>query len=532
MDESTYIHPASGQMTHSLSSISSLSRDSSMPEDQRSSPATSAYTHDIPTTYPSVAPFNSYSGPYDSSLPTPVSVAGSPSMNERTSSKIMHAYNQHRASSQQPTPPNTSRPWPNYQMSATPDLLEMSGLDASHSPGQHGQMVSEPPFHNNWGQYSVSQPEPQEELPPHLQHPPIFSIAPGDLNRTISMHPAQMPLPAHVPLLQNSPDPRDLPPSVAIDSMHHQYPNMMPHQPHVIMDFATPYRRKTTKARNGRSGRPPKRRAHGRPLEKRGDMDYVDPQLQSGEGSPSARPPRRRITLRPDAPEKDQYILELRCQMDGDKGKGIWEEITKKYEQRYGKRRQESLQMNLTRAVLKYAVWPKEEDEALLRAAEEVDRRRYTEIAKVMKEKYGGCQAWEWKEGHILKRLVDLGVEEFDPEDVTKKPRRKKKMMKRGISKQQWTTPSINLPFDEDGRTISSEQENYILDHYCKADPDSDPDAMHGMMEHSNFMLPRGSMERDAGESRSERVAKQACDQLLSKNEHIYGAIPMGDNRH
>ncbi|KAI0103565.1 hypothetical protein F4814DRAFT_442705 [Daldinia grandis] len=503
MEDSIYAHSRSDHMRHSLS------RDSNMPEDRRSaaSPASSGYAHDIPTTYASVAPFN-YSVPYDTSLPTPVSVAGSPSMNERTA-KIMHPYNQHRANSQQPTPPTTSRPWPNYQINAPVGLMEMQGLDSSQTSSDHGQMVSEPQF--QWGQYTVSSNEASEEMPTHMTHPSLFSVVPTDLVRPpISMHPSNMPLPApsQIPILQNSPDPRDLGPSVGpMDGMHHHYPNMA-HPPQVIMDF-TSYRRKS-KSRTGRLGRPPKRpRAQNKGLSKRDGEDLMDPQLSSpnGDASSTAKALGRSITLRPDAPEKDRFILELRCQMDNDKGKGIWEEITKKYEERFGKRRQESLQMNLTRAVLKYAEWPAEEDEALKRAVEELDRRRYSDLAKLMKEKYGGCQAWEWKEGHILKRLVDLGIEEFDPEDVTKKPRRKsKKAMSKRPNTKSWATTGTALPYEEDNRTIStisSEQENYILEHYCKPDPESsDPDAMNG-----------------------------ACEQILSgRAGHAYGAVPMGDS--
>ncbi|KAI1448676.1 hypothetical protein F5Y02DRAFT_277885 [Annulohypoxylon stygium] len=538
MEDSVYVHhPSSDQMRHSLS------RDSSMPEDRRSipSPSSSAYAQDIPTTYASVPSFSNYPVPYDSSLPTPVSVAGSPSMNERTS-KMMHSYNQHRASSQQPTPPNTSRPWSNYQMNPTAtDILEMSGLETSHSPDPN-QLIPEPQYHQ-WGHYTVSSTEAPEELPPHMSHPSsMFSVAPGELVRPLSMHhPTTMPLStpsSQIPILHHSPDPRDLPPSVTpIDSMHHQYPNLMHHQPQVILNYEPPYgRRKTAKARNGRvgGGRISKRQRGGsRALSKNDSADYMDPQLTSSDGAPTSKAPSRHITLRPDAPEKDRYILALRCQMDNDKGKGIWEEITKKYEAKYGKRRQESLQMNLTRAVLKYAEWPKEEDDALRSAVEELDRRRYSDIAKLMKEKYGGCQAWEWKEGHILKRMVELGIEEFDPEDVSKKPRRKMRKVtnKRSSKDQPWGTPNMPL-YPEHDQIISSEQENYILANYCKLDPGSpDPNAMHGVIEHPNPVSSRGSIERDPGESRSERVAKQACDQLLSKGgNHVYGALPLVDS--
>ncbi|KAI0178826.1 hypothetical protein GGR52DRAFT_578982 [Hypoxylon sp. FL1284] len=541
MDDGTYVHPGANQMRQSLS------RESNLPDDRRAAatPSSSAYSHEIPTTYASLPPYN-YSVPYDTSLPTPVSVAGSPSMHERNT-KMMHHYNSHRANSQQPTPPTTSRPWSNYQMNAScsqsgspitlqappPDLLEIQGLETTHSPGDSGQMVTEP--HYQWGQYTVSSTEAPEELPQQMTHPSIFSlpsVAPTDLVRppSMTMTPSDMSLPApsQVPLLHHSPDPRDLAPSVAsIVHAQQQYAHpMVPHNPPVPLHYGPSYRRRPSKVSKGvRSGRVTKKT---RPQSKRGNPDFVDPQLSSGanDGSPNTKAPGRSITLGPDAPEKDRFILQLRCQMDNDKGKGIWEEITKKYEERYGKRRQESLQMTLTRAVLKYAEWPESEDQALRLATEDVDRRRYAEIAKVMKEKYGGCQAWEWKEGHILKRLVDLGIEEFDPEDVTKKPRRKSRKVptkqRPTGNKQAWAVApnNMSLPYEEDARTFSSEQENYIMEHYCKPEPDYIvPDAIQGVAEHPYApMAALGSPDKDSWEHQSERVAKHECEKLLAES--------------
>lgn len=311
-------------------------------------------------------------------------------MNERTS-KIMHPYSHHRASSQQPTPPNTSRPWSNYQINAScsqsgspitlqshpQDLLDIHGLESSHSPGDHGQMVPEHNF--QWGQYTVSSTEAPDDMPSQMTHPmfSVPSVAPTDLVRppmTMNSSNMSLPAPAQVPILHHSPDPRDLAPSVTpIDNVHHQFPHMM-HQPPVIMDFASYRRRPSRITKNRQSGRPSKK---GRTQNKRSNTDFVDPQLTSAtnDAASNTKAPGRSITLRPDAPEKDRFILELRCQMDNDKGKGIWEEITKKYEERFGKRRQESLQMNLTRAVLKYAVWP-EAEVSSLRIRQQLRRRK------------------------------------------------------------------------------------------------------------------------------------------------------------
>ena len=113
-----------------------------------------------------IAPYNTYSVPsYDSSaLPTPVSLAGSPSIPEGTTAKPMPSYNQQRGrSSQQPTPPGTSQSeWPGQHIgmhssqSGSPlplqhpnhDVLGMHGIETTHSPpqDQNAPMVSEP----NW----------------------------------------------------------------------------------------------------------------------------------------------------------------------------------------------------------------------------------------------------------------------------------------------------------------------------------------------------------------------------------------------
>ncbi|KAH9993280.1 hypothetical protein F4779DRAFT_631890 [Xylariaceae sp. FL0662B] len=554
MGDNAYSQPGPAHIPNTLAG------ESSLPEGRQSivTPSTSAYGQDIPIAYASVAPFNSnnYSIPYDSSLPTPVSVAGSPSISER-SSKAMQSYNQHRESSQQPTPPGTSRTWQNYQMNApcsqstspmplhaTPNhMLEMHGLETANSPEDQGQMISEPQF--QWGQYGVSSTEAQDDMSPHLtHHPSVFSVAvpsvaPNDLIRqSLGLNPSSTPLhpaPSQVPILQQSPDPRDLPPSVTpIDNMHPHYPSVV-HYPHITLDYA-PYKRKPARSRNGRSGRPTKKaRVASRNPPKDDNPGYLNGQQTSTtDGVPTdpkaSRAGPRNITLTDDAKEADRYLLDLRCQMDEGKGKGMWDHISKKYEERFGFKERPTLQMQLTRALLKYAVWPPSEDEALKRAVEELDKRRYADIAKLMKE-FGGCQAWEWKEGHIVKRLVELGIEEFDPKDVSKKPRRQKNAARKQSTSGPWTASSMPFPYQEQAHTVTSEQEDFLLEQYCKPDPDTpEPDPM----VTGNLAAQSGrSNERSHGEAQSERVAKQACEQMLAKRgDQLYGNLPMGGDHH
>jgi hypothetical protein len=59
-----------------------------------------------------------------------------------------------------------------------------------------------------------------------------------------------------------------------------------------------------------------------------------------------------------------RFIFETRKNLvkSGMKGKGMWEEISRKYEEVYGQRLEKAtLQMRLTRTFAKHAIWPEKE---------------------------------------------------------------------------------------------------------------------------------------------------------------------------
>ena len=76
-------------------------------------------------------------------------------------------------------------------------------------------------------------------------------------------------------------------------------------------------------------------------------------------------------------------------------------------------------------------------------AAKEYDNNRYNEILKLM-PKHGGMRRYTWKPVHIAKKLVDLGVDEFDPETKGKKPKCRPKSASRRQT--QATTPNLYDP--------------------------------------------------------------------------------------
>ncbi|RWA15005.1 hypothetical protein EKO27_g1 [Xylaria grammica] len=510
MDEPTYMSPKTTHIHGSLSGGSPPCED----KHSSATPATSTYgTHDMTQAYTSVPPYSPYSAAYDSPLPTPVSVAGSPSMPER-SSKMLSAYNQHGGGSQQLTPPTTSRPWP------TAEMLDVQSLESSHSPEQHTAVVDPTP-HFHWGAYGVSCPETTEELSQSLPSQSIYaSVQPSLLMRS---PPYGLPPNTHVPLapalsqVSMPPHPTDTRPMMAND-MHHQYSNLS----NISLEFGQAYpARKSLKARANRSNRISKR---GRNVDqnspRNGGIGY------NGEHTASdtpAYPPPQPLTLDAKAPEDSRFLVEMRCQMSDDKGKGMWEHIQRAYGERYGHKTKENLQMQLIRTVQSYAIWPESEDKALKDAVEEYERRRYPEIRKIMKEK-GGRHVWDWNDGSIAKRLVQLGVDEIDHQDPIKRTRRKRKSTVRQKSGGEPWVGCVNIQYNSEPRQLSADEDELLLDAFCKQEPESSQGDITEHLAPSDI-----DGDRDSGESQSARVAKQACDQMLSgQGEHMYN----GQNRY
>jgi hypothetical protein len=70
------------------------------------------------------------------------------------------------------------------------------------------------------------------------------------------------------------------------------------------------------------------------------------------------------VTLSEKCDEEARFIFETRKALvdSGMKGKGMWEEISRKYEEVHGQRLEKAtLQMRLTRAFAKHAIWPEKE---------------------------------------------------------------------------------------------------------------------------------------------------------------------------
>ncbi|KAI0474714.1 hypothetical protein F4859DRAFT_504548 [Xylaria cf. heliscus] len=530
MHDSTYMPSKTVHMDERLSRTSppSESRHSS------AAPSTSPYgTHDMTRSYVSVAPYSPYSIPaYDTSLPTPVSVAGSPSIPER-SDKIMSTYDQQGVVSQQLTPPTTSRPWPYTPSmtsassasmtvptsSAEAEMLDIHSLESSHSPEQQATVVDSTP-HFHWSTYGVSSHDPTEDLSTPLPSQSLYSSVPPSL---LIRSPAYgLPPNTHVPLapalsqVSMPPHPADPRPLMAHD--YHQYDNLS----HISLEYGQAYPARRSKARANRTNRQSKRgRDIAQNSAKSGSIGYSDghanPMATDASPDTAANASPIFLTLDDKAPEDSRYLVELRCQLGDDKGKGMWEHIQQEYTERFGRKTKENLQMQLIRAVQSYANWPAEEDKALKEANEEYERRRYQEIRKIMKEK-GGRRAWDWNEGSIAKRLVQMGVDEIDDRDPVKKTRRKRKSTVRQKSGGEPWVGCVNIQYNSEPRELTAEENELLLEVFCKPEPES---PQPGAVEHP--VIPNTNSDRDSNENPSARVAKQACDQMLARQgEHIY----------
>lgn len=135
-----------------------------------------------------------------------------------------------------------------------------------------------------------------------------------------------------------------------------------------------------------------------------------------------------------------------------------------------------------------------------------------------MKEK-GGRRVWDWNDGSIAKRLVQMGVDEIDHRDPVKRTRRKRKSTVRQKSGGEPWVGCVNIQYNAEPRQLSAEEDELLLEAFCKTEPESP--GREEIPEHQ--ATPCAGDDRDSGESQSARVAKQACNQMLSRRgEPLY----------
>ncbi|KAK1755239.1 hypothetical protein QBC47DRAFT_383156 [Echria macrotheca] len=546
-----------------------------------SSGPSTAYTTPELDSYSAVSRVSSFNYPAaaDPSLLTPVSGAGSPPLQQRQAAKTMRSYHHQAPGSmpgaQVPTPPNTSKLYySSYDINA-------SSQGSSPMP-VHPQVTEAPHF--DMGAYIAQSPpgghhpsSPKAEVPPpidpYLGH---FTVSGGASESEVTHH----PFPGYAPFPSVGVDHQDMfsrqqashvPVSAA--PMHHRMHSdgttssiLAPTHPapfrsdgtQRIEDFVGAYpsplpqnRRVQPRKRPSPTRKPSRtpKAANGGSLDGAGFGEDED-----GE----------QLTLRDDAPDDDKYLFQLRKEFISEKGKGMWEEMKAKYSEKHqGNWEKAALQMKVSRAVAKFGVWPKREIERLREAHQYYEEKRYQLILARMKEN-GGCRVWDWKPQHIEAMLVKLGVEEPTIDEKTgARQRRKNKAARRRASQMgphasmmggDWSNglglhhPSFQShphqvssvaghgrhhPFDMMGDegamppAFTSEQENELIEQIfnkpVKTEGSLSPETMDMGYEEDGAGQ---SSSNDLSHHRSERVARQACEQMMQQHtraqEHAY----------
>ncbi|KAK8064934.1 hypothetical protein PG994_007572 [Apiospora phragmitis] len=412
---------------------------------------------------------------------------------------------------QQMNMPPSQASSPMTMNSTSTGMLGIHGLETSHSPeGTDMVSSSEQPY---WGAFTVSETGHQDDIsPPAMANSGLY---------------------APVPILQSTP---------GMSSMHDFHSmgglgsNSTPYLPITTSHYVAP-------AKSHRKA--PKSRQRKRRESKQGSNNEG-----SGSGATArsnARnprslalvPPEMRMRLNDKAKPADHELIELVYKYGDLKGTNMWESVAREFGEDHPEMDRAALQMRVVRAVHRYAIWPESEKELLRKAEEEYENRRITEILKIFRD-LGGAQNWKIETPHVAKQLIELGIDAFDPEFDPKKARRRRKMSSR---RRNCTTSALYDPtsmnqylndsvlYDEDDHMsglehhnavkLSEEDDERLFSHYLKEETQSpQPDSSLQDIPQNRALYPQPSPEMSMGQSRSEQVARQACDHIIHQQHH------------
>lgn len=107
--------------------------------------------------------------------------------------------------------------------------------------------------------------------------------------------------------------------------------------------------------------------------------------------------------------EKDaRFIFDMRESLLNMRGKGMWDEISRRYEAEYGTRVQKpTLQMKLSRAVARHVIWPKNEVSFHPKLADTTGSVADNLKIKRLEEAYFHVQ--RQRNRHIRNRMIETG---------------------------------------------------------------------------------------------------------------------------
>ncbi|KXX77554.1 hypothetical protein MMYC01_207020 [Madurella mycetomatis] len=539
-----------------------------------SGPSTVPYSPDLDpySAASGVSSFN-YPAAADPTLLTPVSSAGSPPLQNKPPTKPMRSYNSSQSSCPVSQGPAVPRYYSSYDVNtssqgSSPMTVHPAVTEASHF-GIAPYMANTPPGSGN-------QPSsPKNEMPPidpYLGHFTVSGANEGDVTHhsfhdyphafSVEVAPpgaflGQQQVPIGTPHMRHrmpsngqtpalpQPHPSQFRPQTApriggIEDLRDPAVLLGAYPSHAVLS----------------PGRRPQPRKKPSPARKASRTPKTTPQVGT-DGQANGQfneDDKEELMLAENAPEDDKYLFQLRKEFLSEKGKGMWEEMKAKYSEKHqGNWEKAALQMKVSRAVAKFGVWPEREIERLKEAYQYYEEKRYQLIIARMKEN-GGCRVWDWKPQHIEAMLVKMGMEEPTIDEKTG-TRRRKKVARRRASPQNgshqhsammgdWSNglglhqafqghahhvaagrqaPYDMIPDDASiAPTFTSEQENEYLDQIfskpIKTEGSLSPETME--LTYDDEASSKPSAGHEVSQQRSERVARQACEQLIQQQPY------------
>ncbi|CRK39109.1 hypothetical protein BN1723_000660, partial [Verticillium longisporum] len=390
----------------------------------------------------------------DTNLLTPISSASSPPLQQR--SQLMSRYPSSTAPSiQQHTPPGTAKMYwgTPYDMGTAPSSQAASPMtmqppttdgqfemgyilsepsQSHHHHHHHKEDIPEPP-EPYFGSFGVSSTEPEQVTAPAQQmhhHPYYLSHNMGQQQQHMSttLAPSILAVKPEQEMdmdMQHHNMHRHIMPSPDAPSLHQTQPN----------HYRSPqYRSRSNEdlrmMHNGgytlppntsgtqvRRGQPPPRvakrtRIRGRqaPQSTGGREGTGEKDAPRSTAFPPSHGSSEPLDFKEGMPDTDKFLFELRAKYSDNKGKGMWDPITREYNERFKTQfDRAALQMKVSRAKSKWIQWHEKDDTILVEAARQVEQQYYRQVHLKFKELGGNPQA-DFNVGNIEMRMVELGL--------------------------------------------------------------------------------------------------------------------------
>ncbi|KAM0283897.1 hypothetical protein ACHAQH_002279 [Verticillium albo-atrum] len=235
-------------------------------------------------------------------------------------------------------------------------------------------------------------------------------------------------------------------------------------------------------------------------------------------------------------PDTDRFLFELRAKYSDNKGKGMWDPITREYNDRF--------KTQFDRAALQM------KDTVLIEAARQVEQQYYRQVHMKFKELGGNPQA-DFNVGNIEMRMVELGLSHVWMDawkgDAKMSTRRRRKLNERQRSTaasrddgrgRHHIPPSASSSFvqgfsnQDDMSGTTSPFATIGLSPGDREQVLSDIDARDYKLEAESPEIFEDDdesvgMDQPSGVLQSERVAKQACGEMM-RNGDGHSRVPTG----